>query len=122
MKKICLLLLMCLSLSGCITSRLENKGSFVPSDDTKSMFVTSEKIKPGMSKSEVISIFGKPYKSSFYYDKEKQLHEALYYKEHLFIKLWYTVNTIFHFENGILVSQEQGAECPTFESGCSCKN
>ena len=48
MKKTCLLLLISLSLSSCITSKIENEGSFIPKDDTKSMFVTSDKVKPGM--------------------------------------------------------------------------
>lgn len=121
MKKICLLLLISVSLSGCVTSRIENKGSFIRNDDTKSIFVTSDKIKPGMSKAELISIFGKPYKSAFFYDKDKILHETLYYKEQLYIMTWYSVNTIFHFENSILISQEQGNESLTFDNSCSCK-
>ena len=121
MKKICLLLLISLSLSSCITSKIENQGSFVPQDETKSMFVISDKVKPGMNKAELISIFGKPYKSSFFYDKDKILHDDLYYKEQLYIKGWYTINTIFHFENSKLVSQEQGNEDSTFNTGCSCK-
>lgn len=121
MKKIWLLLLISLSLSSCITSKIENQGSFVPQDDTKSMFVTSDKVKFGMNKAELISIFGKPYKSSFFYDKDKILHEDLYYKEQLYIKGWYMINTIFHFENSKLVSQEQGNEESTYNSSCSCK-
>ncbi len=121
MKKIWLLLLISLSLSSCITSKIENQGSFVPQDDTKSMFVTSDKVKLGMNKAELISIFGKPYKSSFFYDKDKILHEDLYYKEQLYIKGWYMINTIFHFENSKLVSQEQGNEESTYNSSCSCK-
>jgi len=119
MKKIFLLLLISLSLSSCITSKIENEGSFVPQDDTKSMFVTSDKVKPGMSKAELISIFGKPYKSSFFYDKDKILHEDLYYKEQLYIKTWYMINTIFHFENSKLASQEQGNEELTYDTSCS---
>ncbi|WP_321436731.1 hypothetical protein [uncultured Bacteroides sp.] len=121
MKKICLLLLISLSLSSCITSKIENEGSFIPKDDTKSMFVTSDKVKPGMNKAELISIFGKPYKSSFFYDKDKILHEDLYYKEQLYIKGWYMINTIFHFENSKLISQEQGNEESTYDTSCSCK-
>ena len=120
MKKIWLLLLISLSLSSCITSKIENQGSFVPQDDTKSMFVTSDKVKLGMNKAELISIFGMPYKSSFFYDKDKILHEDLYYKEQLYIKGWYMINTIFHFENSKLVSQEQGNEESTYNSSCSC--
>ena len=125
MKKICLLLLISLSLSSCITSKIENEGSFITKDDTKSMFVTSDKVKSGMNKTELISIFGKPYKSSFFYDKDKILHEDLYYKEQLYIKTWYTINTIFHFENSKLISQEQGDENRTYSdsnnSNCNCK-
>jgi len=121
MKKIFLLLLVSLSLSSCITTKTENKGSFVSKDDTKSMFVISDKVKPGMSKAELISIFGKPYKSGFYFDKNKVLHEDLYYKEQLFIETWYMINTVFHFENSILVSQEQGDENRTY-SECNCSS
>lgn len=121
MKKICLLLFISLSLSSCITSKIENQGSFIPQDVTKSMFVVSDKVKPGMSKAELISIFGKPYKTSFFYDKDKILHEDLFYKEELYIKKWYMINTIFHFENSTLVSQEQGNEELPYDSSCNCK-
>ena len=99
MKKIFLLLLVSLSLSSCITTQTENKGSFVSKDYTKSMFVISDKVKPGMSKADFISLFGKPYKTGFYFDKDKVLHEDLYYKEQLYIQTWYMINTVFHFEN-----------------------
>jgi hypothetical protein len=121
MKKICLLILISLSLSSCITSKIENQGSFVPQDETKSMFVISDKVKPGMSKAELISIFGKPYKSSFFYDKDKILHEDLYYKEQLYIKGWYMINTTFHFEDSKLISEEQGNEESMYNTGCNCK-
>jgi hypothetical protein len=121
MKKICLLLLVSLSLSSCITTMTANKGSFVSKDYTKSMFVISDKVKPGMSKTDFISIFGKPYKSSFFYDKNKILHEDLYYKEQLYIETTYMVNTIFHFENSVLISQEQGDENRTY-SECNCSS
>ncbi|SHG16875.1 hypothetical protein SAMN05444405_1294 [Bacteroides luti] len=114
MKKIFLLLLVSLSLSSCITTQTENKGSYVSKDYTKSMFVISDKVKPGMSKADFISLFGKPYKTGFYFDKDKVLHEDLYYKEQLYIQTWYMINTVFHFENSILISQEQGDENRTF--------
>jgi len=78
------------------------------------MFVISDKVKPGMSKADFISLFGKPYKTGFYFDKDKVLHEDLYYKEQLYIQTWYMINTVFHFENSVLISQEQGDENRTF--------
>lgn len=79
---------------------------------TKSMITpnqsafTSEKIKPGMTKTEFVDKFGKPYKQAFYY-QGPVLHETLYYKE---ISTWYVINTMFNFEDSILVSQVQGDE------------
>ncbi len=121
MKKFCFAILSSLLLLGCVTEKQEYKGSFVRSDETKSMFVISDKVKPGMNMADLISIFGKPYKSGFYYDKDKILHEDLYYKEQLYIKGWYMINTIFHFENSTLVSQEQGKEELPYDSSCGCK-
>ncbi|MCK7556269.1 hypothetical protein MKQ70_15085 [Chitinophaga sedimenti] len=36
--------------------------------------------------------------------------ETLYYKEHIYLKVWYEINVEMHFKNGILVSMEQGDE------------
>ena len=43
------------------------------------------------------------------------LHETLYYKE--FMGMWYAVNTIFRFEDSVLVAQEQGDEERLYQSG-----
>jgi hypothetical protein len=71
---------------------------------------TSDRIKPGMTKEEVIALYGKPYKESTFTDNNNVLHEDYYYKEQLFVKRWYEVNNILHFENAILRSLEQGEE------------
>ncbi len=67
-------------------------------------------IKPGMTKAEVTSLHGKPYKESFNYDANKVLHEDLYYKENIYIHKWYEITSVLHFENTKLVSMEQEKE------------
>lgn len=76
-----------------------------------SAFLIDKNVKPGITKAELIAAHGDPYKQSFFYDDKKVLNEILYYKESLAVnQRWYNVNTIFHFENSILISQEQGKE------------
>jgi hypothetical protein len=72
----------------------------------RSSSFTTDVIKPGASKQEVITRYGKPYKQGFSEDGT----EILYYKEHIYRKVWYEVNTEMHFKNGALVSMEQGEE------------
>lgn len=71
---------------------------------------TSDRIKTGMTKAEVIALYGQPYKQSTFTDSNHVLHEDYYYKEQVFVKRWYEVNNILHFENAILRSLEQGEE------------
>lgn len=72
---------------------------------------TSEKVKPGMTKKEVIALYGKPYKQSTSIDSNHVLHEDYYYKEQLFLRSkWYEVNNILHFQNEVLTSLQQGEE------------
>ena len=80
---------------------------------------TSEVVKLGITKDAFISKFGKPFKESFSVDKDNIRHDTLYYKE--FMGSWYAVNTIFHFENFTLVSQEQGDEERMYQE-CNCSS
>ncbi len=86
---------------------LSSCGVLVPVPNVNSKF-TSENVKLGMSKEEFILKFGKPFKESFMIDGNKVRHDVLYYKEAMGYQ--YVLNTIFRFENDILVSQEQGNE------------
>ena len=103
-------------LLGCATS-----SSIKPIQQNKvqSIFV-NDQINPGMNKSELVHLFGKPYKESFSFDDKKILHETLYYKEELYIGRWFFIDTAFHFENSILVSKEQEKEERWSGNGCKC--
>ena len=67
---------------------------------------TSETVRLGMTKEQFVEQFGRPFKESFFRDEHGVLHETLYYKE--FMGSWYAVNTLFRFEDSVLVAQEQG--------------
>lgn len=69
---------------------------------------TSETVRLGMTKEQFVEQFGRPFKESFFRDEHGVLHETLYYKE--FMGSWYAVNTLFRFEDSVLVAQEQGDE------------
>ena len=71
---------------------------------------TSNHIIPGMTKYEVVNLYGKPYKISSALDNNHTLHESLYYKEIIYVGRWYEVNNILRFENSVLKSLEQGEE------------
>lgn len=81
---------------------------------TNSRF-TSETVHLGMTKEKFVEQFGQPFKESFFRDENGVLHETLYYKE--FMGMWYAVNTIFRFEDSVLVAQEQGDEERLYQSG-----
>lgn len=87
----------------------------------QSIFV-NDQIKPGMNKKELVDLFGKPYKESFFFDEKKILHETLHYKEELYIGMWFFIDTTFHFENAILVSKEQEKEERLYDNRCKCTN
>ena len=71
---------------------------------------TSESLSIGMTKEQVISKFGKPYKSSFTKDeKTGEIKESLYYKES-FKMANRSITNILTFKAGKLVSLEQGQE------------
>ena len=71
---------------------------------------TSKPIKVGMTKEAVITLYGRPYKESSSIDNSQNLLETLYYKEHIFLRRWYEVNSILYLENSVLKSLEQGKE------------
>ncbi|WP_343691585.1 hypothetical protein [Chitinophaga sp.] len=71
---------------------------------------TTDRIKPGMTKEAVIALYGKPYKESTFTDSNHVVHEHLYYKEHIWVRNWYEINNILHFQNSVLQSLEQGDE------------
>jgi hypothetical protein len=81
----------------------------------------SDNYKQGMTKTDFISLQGIPYKESFYYDEDNILHEDLYYKEVIYVKIWYEINYICHFKNSILISIEQKEEKRLYEQDCKCK-
>lgn len=71
---------------------------------------TSESLSVGMTKEQVISKFGKPYKSSFTENKETgETKESLYYKENLYMRNS-SITNILTFKSGKLISLEQGQE------------
>jgi hypothetical protein len=78
----------------------------------------SDNYKQGMTKTEFISLQGMPYKESFYYDKDNILHEDLYYKDVIYLQIWYEINYICHFEDSILISIEQKEEKRLYEQKC----
>lgn len=65
-----------------------------------------------MTKSEVISLLGKPYKSAFMHEKDSSFLEKLYYKEVLWNGTHYFVNSILSFKDQRLLSLKQGREYP----------
>ena len=72
-------------------------------------------VRLGMTKEQFVEQFGRPFKESFFRDEHGVLHETLYYKE--FMGSWYAVNTLFRFEDSVLVAQEQGDEERLYSSG-----
>lgn len=85
---------------------------FLTSCSTRSKF-SSESISIGMTKEQVISKFGKPYKSALTEDKEtKEIQESLFYKENFNLGNSFITNILI-FKGGKLISLEQGQESNT---------
>ena len=62
----------------------------------------------GISKDDFIAKYGKPFQFNFFHDEDGTLNEELIYKEKIFYEYdWHMINTLFIFEDGELVSQEQ---------------
>lgn len=71
---------------------------------------TSESINIGMSKEQIISRFGQPYKYEVTKDKETgALEESLFYRESYELG-YYSIINILNFKDGKLVSLKQGKE------------
>lgn len=117
--KLLLLLLLTSSILTSCTPAFFNK---IASTSYQSRFNDSS-VWYGMNKKQFIAQFGEPFKKSFSKDEHNILHETLYYKEQLYLNRWYTVNTIFHFKDDVLISQEQGKEELLYEDRCpSCQD
>lgn len=85
---------------------------FLTSCSTRSKF-TSESINIGMTKEQVVSKFGKPYKSAFTENKETgEIEESLFYRENFYMGNR-SITNILIFKGGKLVSLEQGQESDT---------
>ena len=81
----------------------------------KTTTTLSSKVSLGMTKEEIISKCGKPFKTSAKYDKAENLQEILFYKEKTWDDggwSWSTTvtNHMFVFKNNKLVAIEQGDE------------
>jgi hypothetical protein len=82
---------------------------FFTSCSTRSKF-TSESLSIGMTKEQIVSKFGKPYKSAFTENKETgEIKESLFYKEN-FMMGNRSITNILTFKGGKFVSLEQGQE------------
>ncbi len=64
-------------------------------------------LKPGMTKEEVKSIMGEPYKIAFTTNEKQELTEDMYYKTSVFIEKWYVITYQCTFENNKLKSLAQ---------------
>lgn len=96
MNKLFVLLMAFILCSSCIVQRRSN--------------FDFQNLQHTMTKKDVISKYGKPYKTSFTYDDQGVLCEELFYKETLYKDTWYEINNILHFKDGKLVSLQQGQE------------
>ncbi|OPC04052.1 hypothetical protein BAS09_07080 [Elizabethkingia ursingii] len=87
---------------------------FMSSCSTRSKF-SSESLSIGMTKEQVLTKFGKPYKSSFEQDKETgAIEETLFYKEFLYVAGSGEITNILTFKSGKLISLKQGQEPSSF--------
>lgn len=71
---------------------------------------TSDSLNIGMTKEQVLSKFGKPYKSEFTENKETgEMEESLFYKENLNLGNS-SITNVLTFKGGKFVSLKQGQE------------
>lgn len=76
---------------------------------------TSETVRLGMTKEQFVEQFGRPFKESFFRDEHGVMQEPLSYNKSM--PSFYAVNTLFRFEDSVLVGQEQGDEERLYQSG-----
>ena len=80
---------------------------------------STNRVELGCNKEDFINKFGKPFSQSVSYNSENKMKEQLYYKEELYLGMWYIVTSIFTFQDSKLVKQEIKEE-KMFER-CDCK-
>ncbi|WP_289293509.1 hypothetical protein [Bacteroides sp. 41_26] len=80
---------------------------------------SANRVELGFNKEDFINKFGKPFSQSVSYNSENKMEEQLYYKEELYLGMWYIVTSIFTFQDSKLVKQEIKEE-KMFER-CNCK-
>ena len=85
-----------------------------------SKFVGKE-IELGMTKSDFLNEWGKPFSQERSLTPLKEQEEKLYYKEQIYKEQWYVVTTVFTFHDSKLVSQEIAKEEPMYSAKCGCK-
>lgn len=72
--------------------------------------IVQHDIKPGMTKEQVVSVLGKPYKVAMAAEKNIT-YDQLFYKEELWTgKTHVLTESILSFENNVLVKIDQGQE------------
>lgn len=64
------------------------------------------RIELGIEKENFITKFGKSFSQSIPYNSKNNKGEKLYYKEELYLGMWYIVTTIFTFQDSKLIKQE----------------
>lgn len=69
-----------------------------------------------MSKEQIINKLGKPYKNSYYYDKDSSYVENLFYKETLWNQKYYTVTSIIELKNNKVFKIKDGGDVPYFNN------
>lgn len=77
------------------------------------------RVELGFNKEDFVNKFGKPFSQSVSSNSENKMEEQLYYKEELYLGMWYIVTSIFTFQDSKLVEQEI-KEDRMFEQ-CNCK-
>lgn len=105
-KKILVLFLCITSLCSCYTKKQISRFS-------------SSRVELGFNKKEFINKFGEPFSKVVSYNSENKLEEKLFYKEELYLGVWYIVTSIFTFQDSILIKQEL-KEDRMFQQ-CDCK-
>lgn len=104
-RKNTLLLALCIfSLTSCSVVSIPRTSNF-----------SLESCQPGLTRTDIVTKFGKPFKQSFFYDASQALIEILQYKESIYnTNRWHELNTTLQFKNERLISFEQAEEKPVY--------